>query len=326
MNSIKSIWKAIISFRESILIIAILLIGLFMSIRSPYFLSWRNAEAIFLGLSVEGLIAIGMVIVLISGGLDLSVGSTLALAGVVTGLSLNANIPVVFSILIGLFSAVMVGFVNGLLIAKVRLNPFITTLGTLMAVRGMVLVIAKGRAVLNLPMEFKIIGQGKLWGVQYPLFLLFILVLVSDFILRNSRFMRQAYYVGGNEKAAKLNGINVVMVKIINYITVSFLAGLSGILVTARFGSASVTIGQGMELRVLTAAIIGGASLTGGEGSVFGAFLGALFMGIISNSLNLLGVNIYWQNLATGVALILAVLFDVLSKRKKTGSLSKNSN
>lgn len=297
-----------------------------MSIRSPYFLSWRNMEAIFLGLSVEGLIAIGMVIVLISGGLDLSVGSTLALAGVVTGLSLNANIPVVFSILIGLFSAVMVGFVNGLLIAKVRLNPFITTLGMLMAVRGVVLVIAKGRAVLNLPMEFKIIGQGKLWGVQYPLFLLFILVLVGDFILRNSRFMRQVYYVGGNEKAAKLNGINVVMVKIISYITVSFLAGLSGILITARFGTASVTIGQGMELRVLTAAIIGGASLTGGEGSVFGAFLGALFMGIISNSLNLLGVNIYWQNLATGVALILAVLFDVLNKRKKAGSLSKNSN
>lgn len=321
MDSIKSIGKAIISFRESILIIAILLMGLFMSIMSPYFLSWRNMDAIFLGLSVEGIITIGMVIVLISGGLDLSVGSTLALAGVVTGLSLNAGIPVVFSISIGLFSAMMVGFVNGILIAKVGLNPFITTLGMLMAVRGLVLVVAKGRAVLNLPMGFKIIGQGKLWGMQYPIFLLFILVLVGDYILRNSRFMRQGYYVGGNEKAAKLNGINVAMVKIINYITVSFLAGLSGILITARFGSASVTIGQGLELRVITAVIIGGASLRGGEGSVFGAFLGALFMGIISNSLNLLGVNIYWQNLVMGVTLILAVLFDVLSKRRKTGNL-----
>ncbi len=321
MNSIKSVGKAISSFRESILIIVILFIGLFMSITSPHFLSWRNMEAIFLGLSVEALITIGMVIVLISGGLDLSVGSTLALAGVATGLSLNAGIPVVFSILIGLFSAAMVGFVNGVLIAKVGLNPFITTLGMLMAVRGLVLVIAKGKAVLNLPMEFKIIGQGELWGVQYPIFLLFFLVLVGDTILRNFRFMRQGYYVGGNEIAAKLNGINITLVKIVNYMLVSFLAGLSGILVTARFGSASVTVGQGMELRVITAAIIGGASLKGGEGTVFGAFLGALFMGVLSNSLNLLGVGIYWQNLVTGVTLILAILLDAISEHRKTSKL-----
>jgi ribose transport system permease protein len=163
-----------------------------------------------------------------------------------------------------------------------------------------------------------VIGQGRLFGVQYPIFVMLSLVIVGEVLVRNARFFRQSYYIGGNERAARLSGINVDLVKIFNYCLVAVLAGVAGLLITARFGSASVSIGAGEELRVITAAIIGGASLSGGEGSVLGAFLGALFMGFLANALNLLGVDVYWQNLVTGALLIFAVVVDVLNERRKT--------
>jgi ribose transport system permease protein len=316
-QSFKGSLKILMSYRESVLIVVLLVFGVCMTIASPVFFSWRNIEAILLALSVEATIAIGMVILLISGGLDLSVGSTLAFTGVITGLTLNAGVPTPFALFIGLIAAIGVGFSNGLLVAKMGINPFITTLGMMISIRGLLLVIAKGRAVLNLPPAFTEIGQGRLFNIQYPLYIMIALVIVGDFLMRNSRFLRQSYYIGGNEKAARLSGISVDSVKIFNYCLVAALAGIAGILITARFGSASVTVGGGLELRVITAAIIGGASLSGGEGSVLGAFLGALFMGVLANSLNLLGVDVYWQRLITGLILIIAVVFDVINERRK---------
>jgi len=310
-------FRVLSTFREFALIIVLVVFGFVMSLASPVFLTKENIEAILLALSVEATIAVGMVNLLILGGLDLSVGSTLAFTGVVTGLALNAGVPVVISILLGLLAALGVGLVNGLLVAKMKINPFIVTLGTNMAVRGLLLVIAQGRAVLNLPSEFTIIGQGRLFGIQYPIYVMLALVLIGDFLLRNTRFFRQNYYIGSNEKAARLSGINVDWVKIINYCIVALLAGIAGLMITARFGSASVTVGSGTELRVITATIIGGASLSGGEGSVLGAFLGALFMGVLANALNLLGVDVYWQNLITGLILIGAVVIDVVNERRK---------
>ena len=248
---------------------------------------------------------------------DLSVGSILGFTGVVTGLALQAGIPILVSIILGLIAALSVGLINGLLVAKMKINPFITTLGMSITIRGLLLVIARGRAVLNLPKAFTALGQGSLYGFQYPIFVMLILVIVGDILLRNSRFLRQNYYIGGNEKAARLSGINVDFVKIANYCLVALLAGVAGLLTTARFGTSSVTIGTGVELRVITATIIGGASLNGGEGSVFGAFLGALFMGVVANALNLLGVGAYWQNFITGLILIIAVLLDVINERRK---------
>jgi len=312
-------FKTIASFREFSLVVVLLIFSLFMTIVSDVFLTKANIEAILLSLSVEATIAVGMVILLISGGLDLSVGSTLAFTGVVTGLALTSlNLPVPISILLGLIAALGVGLANGLLVAKLKINPFIVTLGMMMTVRGLLLVLAQGRAVLNLPDSFTIIGQGRLFGVQYPIYVMLFLVIVGDILMRNSRFFRQSYYIGGNERAARLSGINVDLVKIFNYCLVAFLAGIAGIMITARFGSSSLTVGSGgVELRVITATIIGGASLSGGEGSVFGAFLGALFMGVLANALNLLGVDVYWQNLVTGLILIIAVVVDVVNERRK---------
>lgn len=304
--------------REAALFLVLVVAGTVMSLVSPVFLSTANIEAILIALSMEATIAVGMALLLISGGLDLSVGSTLAFAGVVTGLTLNAGAPAPLAMAVGLGAALGVGLVNGLLVARLKINPFITTLGMAMALRGLLLVLARGRAVLNLSSAFTVIGQGRMFGVQYPIYIMLALVFVGELLVRNSRFFRQSYYVGGNERAARLSGINVGLVKIFNYCLVALLAGVAGLMITARFGSASVTIGSGVELRVITAVIIGGASLNGGEGTVFGAFLGALFMGVLANSLNLLGVDVYWQNLVTGAILILAVVVDVLNEQRKS--------
>jgi ribose transport system permease protein len=283
------------------------------------FLTKGNIEAILLGLSVEGTIAVGMVMVMIIGGFDLSVGSTLAFTGVVTGLALTAGIPASLAVIIGLLAALSVGLANGVLIAKLKINAFIATLGMMLTVRGLLLVLAQGKTVLNLPTDFTVIGQGTLFGIQYPIYIMLVVVIAGDLLMRNSKFFRQNYYVGGNERAARLSGMNVDRIKIVNVCIVALLAGLAGLMITARFGAASVTVGNGIELRVITAAIIGGASLNGGEGSVLGAFLGAMFMGVLANALNLLGVDVYWQNLVTGLILIVAVVIDVINERRKSG-------
>jgi ribose transport system permease protein len=305
--------------REFALLGVLVIFGIIMTAASPVFLTRGNIEAILLGLSVEGTIAVGMVMVMIIGGFDLSVGSTLAFTGVVTGLALTAGIPTPIAVAIGLLSAFGVGLANGLLVAKLKINAFIATLGMMLTVRGLLLVLAEGKTVLNLPRDFTVIGQGTLLGIQYPIYIMLLVVIVGDLLMRNSKFFRQNYYVGGNEKAARLSGMNVDRVKIVNFCIVALLAGLAGLMITARFGAASVTVGNGIELRVITAAIIGGASLNGGEGSVLGAFLGALFMGVLANALNLLGVDVYWQNLVTGLILIIAVVIDVINERRKSG-------
>lgn len=311
--------RDVAAYREFSLFIVLVVISLIMTMVSDVFLNKANIEAILLGLSVEATIAVGMVILLISGGLDLSVGSTLAFTGVVCGLALTVlKLSAPVSILLGLLAALGIGLVNGLLVSKLKINPFIATLGMQITVRGLTLVLASGRAVLNLPESFTVVGQGRLFGVQYPIYIMLTLVILGDLLMRNSRFFRQSYYVGGNEKAAGLSGIPVDLVKVFNYCLVAVLAGIAGIMITARFGSSSLTVGTGVELRVITATIIGGASLSGGEGSVIGAFLGALFMGVLANALNLLGMDIYWQNLVTGLILIIAVVVDVLNERRKS--------
>lgn len=311
--------RSAIVLREFALLGVLIIFGTIMAFASPVFLTRGNIEALLLGLSVEGTIAVGMVMVMIIGGFDLSVGSTLAFTGVVTGLALTAGIPTPIAVFIGLLAALAVGLSNGLLVAKLGINAFIATLGMMLTVRGLLLVLAQGKTVLNLPADFNAIGQGTLFGIQYPIYIMLVVVIVGDLLMRNSKFFRQNYYVGGNEKAARLSGMNVDRVKIVNFCIVALLAGLAGLMITARLGGASVTVGNGIELRVITAAIIGGASLNGGEGSVLGAFLGALFMGVLANSLNLLGVDVYWQNLVTGLILIVAVVIDVLNERRKSG-------
>ncbi len=226
-------------------------------------------------------------------------------------------LPVPAAIGAGLAVGAAVGMVNGLIIAKIGINPFITTLAMMSIVRGILLPAAQGRNIAGLPEGFNIIGQGSILHVQHPIIIAAVLVLVGDLLLRKSRFFRQNYYIGGNEKAALLSGISVNFIKVFNYALIGFLAALSGIVTTARFGAATVTAGTGLELKVITAVIIGGASLQGGEGTVLGSFLGALLMTIVVTSLPLLGVNPYWNTLVTGAMLLIAVLIDTLGRRSR---------
>ena len=200
--------------------------------------------------------------------------------------------------------------------AKLKINPFVTTLSSLSIFRGLTYILTSGRNIAGLPDSFKQIGQLRLAGVQLPILYAALVLIVGDILMRNARFFRQNYYIGGNERAARLSGINVDGVTIFNYVLVAVLAAVAGIVFTSRMGSSSCQAGNGLELRVITAVILGGASLRGGSGSVFGAFLGVLLMALISNALTLLNVDIYWQTFVVGVVLIVAVLIDTVSRAK----------
>jgi len=309
----------LLAFRELLLVAIIAAACLGMAFHPERFLTTGSILAILLNVSVAAIIGIGMTVLLVSGGFDLSVGSTFAMTGAVTGLLMvKYGLPVPIAILLGLAVAALIGLFNGLIVAKVGINPFITTLAMMGIVRGAMQVITDGKDVVGLPKSFNVIGQGKILGVQHPILISLALVLLGDLLLRKTRFFRQNYYIGGNEKAATLSGIPVNQIKIFNYVLTAALAGLAGIISTARFGAAALTAGADLELNVITGVIIGGASLKGGEGTVLGSFLGILLMGIVTPALNHLGVDVYWQMLATGAILLTAVLIDTLSRRRRS--------
>ena len=309
--------KNLVKQREFVITLIVVVLFIIMSFVSPYFLTNANLLAVMLGLSLEAIIAVAMVHLMVTGGFDMSVGSIVAFTGACTALMLRGGVPVVFAVLLGMVLGAAIGLFNGLKVAKIGINPFVTTLSSLSLYRGLTLIVTRGQNVTGLPAAFKAIGQAKLWGIQTPIIISVVLLIIGDILLRNSRFFRQSYYIGGNEHAARLSGIAVDKIKILAYVLTGLFAAISGIVMTARLGSASVTAGTGLELRVITAVIIGGASLAGGEGTILGAFLGTLLMGLISNALTLTGVDVYWQTFVTGATLLTAVLIDTLSKKYK---------
>lgn len=313
------ILRRLMEQRELSIFVVVLVVAAFLTWQSPNFLSRANLTALVLGLSFDGIMAVGMTILLISGGFDLSIGATLALAGATAGYAmtkLGVDAPV--AILIGLLTGAGVGLANGLIIARVGVNPLIATLGMQQIVRGIVLLLTAGYGIPNLPDSFNQIGQGKLFSFQYPIWIMLVVVVVGEILLRRWRFFRQSYFIGGNERSARLSGINVDRVKILNYVLMGVLAGLAGLLLTGRMGTASVSAGMGVDLRVISACVIGGASLAGGEGSVLGSLLGVVLMALIFNGLNLLGINVYWQTIVIGLVLVLTVAADALSRRGGT--------
>jgi len=241
----------------------------------------------------------------------------MALAGATTAIWLNMGLPVPVAIILGLAVGGLIGLINGLIISEIKINPFITTLGMMSLARGLLMVVTDGKNISGLPAKFTAIGQGSFLGVQYPIIISIVLVVAGDFLLRRSRFFRQNYYVGANERAAALSGIDVKRLRIFNHALTGLLAALAGIIITARLGSASTSAGKGLELRVISAVIIGGASLAGGVGTIAGAFLGALLMSIIISSINLLGIELNWIDFVLGATLLLAVIADTYGARQK---------
>ena len=307
--------------REFIIFIIVIVVFIFMSFASPIFLTKGNMLALLLSLSIESIMAVGMANLMVSGAFDMSVGSILGFTGVITAMILRAGAPVPVAVVLALCTGVGIGLWNGFIVAKLKINPFVTTLSTLSIFRGLTFVFTRGRNIAGLPQAFKMIGQARIVGIQLPIIYAIVIIIIGDIMLRNSRFLRQNYYIGGNQNAALLSGIKVDRMLIINYILTAVLAAFAGIVFTARMGSASTQAGTGWELRVITAVILGGASLRGGAGTVLGAFLGVFLMALISNALTLLGVDVYWQQFVVGVVLITAVVIDTLG-RSRTLKLS----
>jgi ribose transport system permease protein len=238
-----------------------------------------------------------------------------ALGGVTTAIALRADVPIAFSILAGVGVGMAAGLITGTMITRVGINPFIATLGMMSIARGAGYAITEGSPLANLPKEFFVFGQGQILGIPNLVLIAFLIVIIGDILMRRSSPLRQIYYVGGNEDAARLSGINVDRVKLAVYTMSALLAALAGVLSVSRFTVADPGAGTGEELRIIAACIIGGCSLQGGKGTVFGGLLGLVFVGFINNGMVLLRVPVYWQTLAMGVILLLAVGFDTLSQR-----------
>jgi ribose transport system permease protein len=296
---------------------AILLLCITMAIVYPsQFATVENFSQVLLNLSIDTIVAVGMMVLMISGMFDLSVGSVVAFAGGLAGyLMYYHDVNFLMAIMAAMAGSLLIGLANGLLIAKAGINPMIQTLAMMGIVRGLALMLS-GAGIQNFPYEFIYIGQSKLLGLQAPVWYMIIIVSLFSFLAAKTKFFRRYYFIGGNERAAKLSGIRVEKMKIYAFILSALLAGIAGILLSSRLGAALSTSGRGLELRVITAVILGGASLSGGHGKIVGAFLGALFMALINNMLIIGRVSGYWQEIILGIILIVAVGLDQLLVRR----------
>ncbi len=314
---LRRVLQAFVDIRELTLIVLIAAIIIVMSNVNPYFLSFSNFRAVAVGMAPTAIIVIGMAILLASGGFDLSVGSVMALSSTVVAMLLLTGMPIPLAVVCGFVLGGIVGVVNGLLVTGLGINPLIATLGTMSIARGIALVLTEGFSVSSLPASFAWIGKADIGG--FPVIVLFtiLLVVLFDLAVRHTRFFRQVYFIGANEKAAMLSGIHVTRVRIILYALTGILAALAGVLLASRLMSGTPTAGNGIELQVLAAAVIGGASLRGGEGTILGAFLGVVFVALINNTMTMLAVSIYWQMIVIGGVLVTAVALDMLIRSKR---------
>ncbi len=284
---------------------------------TPHFLTVSNLLNVAQQTSINAVIAVGLTFVIISGGIDLSVGSLVAFSGVVTASLLQRAVPVPLALLAGLVTGLACGLVNGLLITYGRLPPFIATLGLMSVARGGALLYTDGRPVSGFDEEFRWLATGEVLRVPVPVVIMIVVYVIAHFVLRRTPFGRYLFAIGGNEEAALLSGVRVRLHKTVVYGVCGLLSALAAVMLTARLNSAQPIAGINYELDAIAATVIGGTSLLGGQGSVVGTLIGALIMGVLRNGLNLLGVSSFIQQVVIGAVIILAVLLDTAFKRPK---------
>ncbi len=297
---------------------ALLLLATISAVLSPHFFSVDNALNILRQTSINAIIAMGVTFVILTAGIDLSVGSVLALTGAFAATMTASGLSVTASVPIALASGALIGAVSGMVVAYGRVQAFIATLVAMTMLRGATLVFTDGRPVGIGSTEaadvFWFIGGGYWLGIPVPIYLMFVVYAMCWAVLHHTRFGRYVYAVGGNEKVARLSGINVNAIKIAVFAVSGTCAALAGIILTARLGSAQPNAGFGYELDAIAAAVIGGTSLMGGRGRIFGTLIGALVIGVLNNVLNILDVSSYFQMIAKGAVILLAVLVDSRTK------------
>jgi ribose transport system permease protein len=303
-----------ISWRDMGTVAGLIIMVIVFASLSDVFLTQRNLINILQQSSINGCIAIGMTLVIISGGIDLSVGPAAALSAVLSGTLLMAGYPVPVVILTALAIGLSCGFLNGTLIAYAGLQPFIVTLGTLSLFRALALIYTGGSPVLGLPNTFRQIFSSQLFGLPVPVVVVGVLAIAATVLLKKTPLGEYILAVGGNEEAARVSGVPIERTKVLTYMISGGLASLAAVILMARLGAAEPTLGNLWELEAIAASAIGGASLMGGKGSIFGTILGAIVLGAMRNGLTLLNVQAFYQLLATGIIIILAMLVDRLAR------------
>lgn len=308
------------NFKESLskyksLIGLVLLCGIITFV-SPAFLTSSNITNVFTQVSTNAIIAVGMTFVILTGGIDLSVGSTLAISGALAASIVKSTGSVGLALLGASVVGIGIGLINGLLIAKGKLQAFIATLATMTIFRGATLVFTNGTPISKLPEEFVNIGNGKVGFLPIPVIITILVVVIAIYVLSQTRFGRYLYALGGNEDSARLSGINTTKIKTLAYVISGFASSVAGVIIASRIGSASPNAGVGFELDAIAAVVIGGTSLVGGEGKITGTLIGALIIGVLNNGLNLMNVSPFYQSIVKGLVILIAVLLDKKSRKK----------
>jgi ribose transport system permease protein len=302
---------------EAGLLLIMLGISAVLAVLSPYFLTLPNLVNVVLTMSVIGIVSIGMTYVMLSGGIDLSVGSTMGLSAVVAATFAKNGSPFILVVLVGLAIGFVIGLVNGLAITKLRVPPLITTLAMLSVAKGIQLIYSRGVTVFGLGDAVGWLGRGYIGPIPVPIVLLLLLYVLASISLSRTSFGRKVYAVGGNERAARIVGIRVERIKISVYVLSSVLAAFGGLILISRLDSAPTVIGTGLELDTIAAVVIGGTSLTGGKGGVWGTLIGVAILALIQNALNLLNVSPYFTQLVQGLVIFTAVAIDMNRRRRK---------
>lgn len=294
-------------------VISLFTLIIIVSIINPKFLTMYNILNIFRQVSIIGLIAFGMTFVIITGGIDLSVGATLGLTSMIMGLLIVKGTAGIAAILIALILGVIFGGINGVLVSRVKLQPFIATLSTMTMYRGITMIISNGIPAMELTRKSPLLNffsQGTIFKIPFPMILFILFLLILLVVLQNTIFGRSVYALGGNEEAARLSSIPVTKTKTMVYVISGLMSALAGIILTSRLSSAQPTAGMGFELDAIAAVVIGGTSLSGGKGKLFGTFLGVLIIGVLNNGLNIIGVSAFYQQFIKGLVILLAVILD----------------
>ncbi|KAF3302264.1 ribose ABC transporter permease [Carnobacterium sp. PL12RED10] len=293
-------------------LLALIVLIIFVSILSPSFLSLTNLMNLMRQVSTNALIAFGMTFVIITGGIDLSVGSTLALSSaIMAGMIVNGIDPLI-AMTVSLIAGFILGAVNGLLITKGKLVPFIATLATMTIYRGATLVLTDGKPITGLDETFifQFMGRGYFFGIPFPIVITLVVFALLFVLLHKMSFGRKTFAIGGNEKASFIAGVKSNKIKIFVYSISGVLASLAGIILTSRLNSAQPTAGESYEMDAIASVVLGGTSMSGGKGRIFGTLIGALIIGTLNNGLNLLGVSTFYQQIVKGIVIIIAVLID----------------
>ena len=294
-----------------LLILCVVLTGL-----SDRFFTMDNLLNVTRQVSINAVISVGMTLVILTGGIDLSVGSILAFAGSITAGLLSGGQSLITAIIVGVVAGAFIGMINGALITRAGIPPFIATLGTMTAARGFTLVYTDGRPITGMEEAFRFLGGGYIAGIPVPVIIMAVIFLLAHIMLTRTKFGRYVYAIGGNEEAARLSGIGTKKILLSVYTLAGLLAGFSGVIMASRLNSAQPTAGAGFELDAIAAVVLGGTSLSGGVGTVGGTLIGAMIIGVLDNGLNLLNVSSFYQQVAKGVVILLAVYVD---KKRKGG-------